>query len=100
MAPRFGYFGVKLLIDGCTMADDGSILQEEKEEAEEAVNESLPDWVARLAVPALVVQALSLNRPAYLSTYTVHPTIIGEILNKYTVTIVYYSDIVVAYRSK
>ena len=57
LLPRFGYFGVKLLIDGCSMADDGSILQEEKEEAEEAVNESLPDWVARLAVPALVVQA-------------------------------------------
>ena len=35
---RFGYFGVKLLLDASTMPDDGSILAEEKEEAEEAVN--------------------------------------------------------------
>ena len=39
------------------MSDDGSILAEEKEEAEEAVNESLPEWVTKLAIPALVVQA-------------------------------------------
>eukprot|EP00438_Fugacium_kawagutii_P032723 Skav229143 [mRNA] locus=scaffold1875:170740:177196:+ [translate_table: standard] len=32
----FGYFGVKLLLDASTMDDDGSILAEEKEEAEEA----------------------------------------------------------------
>ena len=54
---RFGYFGVKLLLDASTMPDDGSILAEEKEEAEEAVNESLPEWVTKLAIPALVVQA-------------------------------------------
>ena len=39
------------------MADDGSILAEEKEEAEEAVNESLPEWVTKLALPTLVIQA-------------------------------------------
>ena len=39
------------------MADDGSILAEEKEEAEEAVNSSLPEWVTKLSIPALVVQA-------------------------------------------
>ena len=54
---RFGYFGVKLLLDASTMADDGSILAEEKEEAEEAVNESLPEWVTNLALPTLVIQA-------------------------------------------
>ena len=42
------------------MADDGSILAEEKEEAEEAVNSSLPEWVTNLAIPALVVQARQL----------------------------------------
>ena len=41
------------------MADDGSILAEEKEEAEEEVNKSLPEWVTKLAVPALVIQAQS-----------------------------------------
>ncbi|CAE7513450.1 unnamed protein product [Symbiodinium natans] len=56
----FGYFGVKLLLDASTMPDDGSILAEEKEEAEEAVNESLPEWVTKLAIPALVVQAFIL----------------------------------------
>lgn len=56
----FGYFGVKLLLDASTMADDGSILAEEKEEAEEAVNSSLPEWVTNLAIPALVVQAFIL----------------------------------------
>ena len=39
------------------MPDDGSILAEEKEEAEEAVNSSLPEWVTKLAIPTLVVQA-------------------------------------------
>eukprot|EP00439_Symbiodinium_sp_Y106_P066026 s2467_g10.t1 len=56
----FGYFGVKLLLDASTMADDGSILAEEKEEAEEAVNSSLPEWVTKLSIPALVVQAFIL----------------------------------------
>lgn len=54
---RFGYFGVKLLLDASTMPDDGSILAEEKEEAEEAVNSSLPEWVTKLAIPAVVTQA-------------------------------------------
>ncbi|CAK9073271.1 unnamed protein product [Durusdinium trenchii] len=56
----FGYFGVKLLLDASTMPDDGSILAEEKEEAEEAVNSSLPEWVTKLAIPAVVTQAFLL----------------------------------------
>lgn len=39
------------------MPDDGSILAEEREEAEEAINSGLPEWVTSLAIPAVVVQA-------------------------------------------
>ncbi|CAJ1360207.1 unnamed protein product [Effrenium voratum] len=56
----FGYFGVKLLTDASTMPDDGSILAEEREEAEEAINSGLPEWVTSLAIPAVVVQAFVL----------------------------------------
>lgn len=58
----FGYFGVKLLFDANEMADDGSILAEEKEEAEEAVKTSIPSWISggALVLPPIVIQAFLL----------------------------------------
>lgn len=54
----FGYFGVKLLSEAVTMPDDGSILEEEKQDAEEAVKEAGegPSLVSSL-LPPLVLQA-------------------------------------------
>lgn len=59
----FGFFGVKLLLDAGEMEDSQSML-DEKEEAEEAVNESLPGWMSGGAItavlPPLVLQAFVL----------------------------------------
>lgn len=59
----FGFFGVKLLSDATSMADDGSLL-EEKEEAEKEIKESLPAWISGGALSTilspLVLQAFVL----------------------------------------
>lgn len=59
----FGFFGVKLLLDASSMEDESSML-DEREEAEEAVKESLPGWMSGGAIsavfPPLVLQAFVL----------------------------------------
>lgn len=60
----FGYFGVKLLLDASTMADDGSIMAEEREEAEEAVQASASPTggagESSFVLPPLIFQAFTL----------------------------------------
>jgi len=61
----FGFFGTKLLVDAWGMPDDGSILAEEKEEAEEDIKgfntgSSGSGGTAMLVLPPLVIQAFFL----------------------------------------